>query len=171
MLKKTLLSILPLLLLGFPVMNFLYAGNEGNKKLKWHTFSEALAKGKSENKLIVVDFYTDWCTWCKVMDEKTYGDPAVVDFASKKLVLAKVNAESNEKTTYKGKEYTFRQLSAAFGIRGFPTTIFLTPKGEFLTDVTGYITAEKFLPMLQYLEGGHYEKLTFDEFLAKREKK
>ncbi|MFQ5627448.1 MAG: thioredoxin family protein, partial [bacterium] len=83
-----------------------FSDDDESKEIKWYGFEEALQKGKTENKMIVIDFYTDWCSWCKVMDKKTYGNDKVIDFASKKLVLAKVNAESNEKTTFQGKEYT-----------------------------------------------------------------
>jgi thioredoxin-related protein len=85
--------------------------------------------------------------------------------------MSKVNAESDEKTTYKGKEYSYRQLTAGFGITGFPATIFLSPDGEFITNVSGYITAEKFMPMLEYIDGKHYENMEYEEFLAKREAK
>lgn len=150
---------------------FAYRDDKDGKEIKWHNFPDALAKGKAENKMIVVDFYTDWCTWCKVMDEKTYGNEKVMDFAAKKLVMSKVDAESKAKTSYKGKQLSYRELSAGFGVRGYPATIFLTPQGEFITHVSGYIKPDKFIPILEYLEGGHYKDLKFEEFLAKRDKK
>ena len=42
--------------------------------LKWHSFDEGSTKAKAEGKQILIDIYTDWCHWCKVMDEKTYSD-------------------------------------------------------------------------------------------------
>ena len=143
---------------------------DGDKKaIKWYEFSKAIEKGKAENKMIVVDFYTDWCSACKLMDKNTYGNSEVISYAGKKLIMTKVNAESNEKTTFRGKQYSYRQLALGFGVRAYPTTIFITPEGEFLTDIKGYIPAEKFIPILEFLEGKHYEKMKFEEYLAKRE--
>jgi thioredoxin-related protein len=153
---------------AYLAFGFATKNDDDAKEIKWHGFAEALKKGKAENKMIVVDFYTDWCSWCKVMDKKTYGNSEVIEFATRKLVMSKVNAESNEKTTYKGKEYTYRQLTAGFGITGYPATIFLSPEGEYITDISGYITADKFLPMLEFLEGKHYETMKYEEFVAKK---
>ncbi|MDZ7305330.1 MAG: thioredoxin fold domain-containing protein, partial [candidate division KSB1 bacterium] len=125
---------------------------------------------KKEKKMMVVDFYTDWCGWCKVMDRETYGNANVIKFAKEKLVLVKVNAESNEKTNFRNRTYTYRQLAAAFGVTGYPATAFLDANGEVLTLVPGYIPPDKFLPILEYLEGGHHKNMKFDEFLAKRNK-
>jgi len=143
------------------------ADQKTTAKITWHQFADAVAKARHEKKMLVVDFYTDWCTWCKVMEEKTYRAKSIVDFAKKKLVMAKVNAESNEKTQFQDKEYTYRQLAQAFGVRGFPTTAFLTENGELITLVSGYIPPEKFLPILNFLQGKHYEKMSFDEYMAK----
>jgi len=38
-------------------------------KIKWISWEEALAAQKIEKKKILVDIYTDWCTWCKKMDK------------------------------------------------------------------------------------------------------
>ncbi|RMD99386.1 MAG: DUF255 domain-containing protein [Calditrichaeota bacterium] len=147
-------------------------GAGGQKKEKkgivWLNFPQAIAKAKKENKMIVVDFYTDWCTWCKVMDEKTYGANEIIDFARKKLIMAKVNAESKDKVKFKENEYTYEQLAQAFGVTGYPSTIFLGPNGEFLTSVSGYIPPDHFLPILEFLEGKHYQKMKFEEYLKKR---
>ena len=41
-------------------------------QVTWIGFNEGLEKAAKEKKNILVDFYTDWCHWCKVMDEKTF---------------------------------------------------------------------------------------------------
>ncbi len=150
----------------------LWAGDDKDKKepLSWLTFEQGLAKSQKDKKLMVVDFYTTWCGWCKVMDKETYGSDNIIKFAKAKLVLVKVNAESNEKTRFRDKDYTYRELAMAFGVSGYPATAFIDTNGEVLTLVQGYIPAEKFLPILEYLEGGHHKTMKFEEFLEKRKK-
>jgi uncharacterized protein YyaL (SSP411 family) len=38
--------------------------------ITWYNMSDGYAKAVKENKFIIVDVYTDWCYWCKVMDKK-----------------------------------------------------------------------------------------------------
>lgn len=157
----TIVSALPLL------------SNDGktkNEQVTWLTFEKGLAASKKEKKMLVVDFYTDWCGWCKVMDKETYGHENVVKFAKEKLVLVKVNAESNEKTRFREKDYTYRELAAAFGVNGYPATAFIDANGEVLTVVSGYVPADQFLPVLEFLSGGHHKTMKFEEFLEKRKK-
>jgi len=52
----------------------------------------ALEVARAEGKLIVADVYTDWCGWCKRMDQTIYSDPTIVAL-SKQQVFIKVNAE------------------------------------------------------------------------------
>ena len=46
----------------------------GPEKVEWYTFDKGVDQAKKENKLLVVDFYTDWCHWCKVMDKETFAN-------------------------------------------------------------------------------------------------
>ena len=41
-------------------------------KLKWYTLEEAVSQNKIKKKKILIDLYTDWCGWCKVMDKNTF---------------------------------------------------------------------------------------------------
>jgi thioredoxin-related protein len=137
-------------------------------EVNWFSFEPGLAAAKKEKKMTVVDFYTTWCGWCKVMDKETYGHASIIKYAKEKLVLVKVNAESEEKTRFRDREYTYRELAAAFGVNGYPATAFIDANGEVLTLVPGYIPADKFLPVLEFLNDGHHKTMTFEEFLAKR---
>ena len=173
--KQTLIALVTIAFVG--TLAFSMPGptsktfNEDKDGIKWHTFEQALALGKKENKMIVVDFYTDWCTWCKTMDKETYGNPEVIRFAKEKLVFAKVNAESSEKVTYKGMQFTYSQLARAFKVKGYPATLFMLPNGDALDLVPGYIPPETFLPIMNFLEGGHYKNTSFEKFMKEWKKK
>ncbi|MDZ7344684.1 MAG: thioredoxin fold domain-containing protein [candidate division KSB1 bacterium] len=138
------------------------------EQIAWLSFEQGLAVSKKEKKMLVVDFYTDWCGWCKVMDRETYGNASVIKFAREKLVFVKVNAESDAKTKFRDREYTYRELARAFGVTGYPATAFIDSSGDVITLVPGYVPPDKFLPVLEYLEGGHYKNMKFDEFVEKK---
>ena len=42
---------------------------------------KAYKEAKAQNKLIMVDVYTDWCSWCKELDKTTYTDKKVYYYA------------------------------------------------------------------------------------------
>ena len=67
---------------GIPIKNpdTTIIGPPKNEKLQWLTLAEAEAKIASRKKAIVIDLYTDWCGWCKVMDRNTYTNPNVVQY-------------------------------------------------------------------------------------------
>ncbi len=125
-------------------------------------------KAEKENKHIVIDFYTDWCHWCKVMDEQTYKNSDVVKMAGESFIFAKINAESSEKLSYRGQEYSYRQFAAALGVKGYPATVFLNDKGEFITKISGFVKPDQFLPLLRYFKGEYYTKMSFDDFMKKK---
>ena len=145
--------------------------NKKTEEINWIDFSGALALGEKENKVTVVDFYTDWCGWCKVMDKKTYGNTDVIKYANNKMIMSKVNAESSTIIDYKNRKLSYKQLAKLFRIRGYPATIFIDPAGEYITTVPGFISPEKFIPMMEFLGEGHYKNMKYDEFLAKRQVK
>ncbi|MCK5726125.1 MAG: protein-disulfide reductase DsbD [Thiotrichaceae bacterium] len=48
---------------------------------------EALASAKAQNRPVILDFYADWCSYCKVMEHKTFTDKGVFDAFKNTLFL------------------------------------------------------------------------------------
>lgn len=139
----------------------------------WLSYDEGVAKGKAENKSILVDFYTDWCHWCKVMDQKTFGDQAVAAKLKSRFVTVRLNAEDETQTaTVQGQTFNNVQLTRAYGVTGFPSLAFLEPDGDVITVIPGYVPPETFIHILDYIDQRLYEqKMPFEEFLQKQEEK
>lgn len=66
---------------------------QNDSVLVWYTPTEGYAKAKKENKILVVDVYTDWCYWCKVMDKETYTNMDIILKMNKYFVAVKFNPE------------------------------------------------------------------------------
>jgi len=175
MMRKRILvltpSVLAVIVFAFTSLAQGVEGNGKKNKITWQTFDKGVELAKKEKKMMVLDIYADWCHWCKVMDKDTYGNPEVVKYAQESLVMAKLNAETDEKFKFKEGNYSGRQLSMMFGVEGFPSTIFLNSEGELITTVSGFIPADRFILMLKYLEGNWYEKMKFDEFVKREQQR
>ncbi|MGH2566707.1 MAG: thioredoxin family protein [Bacteroidota bacterium] len=137
-------------------------------KLVWHSFNEGLEQSSKQNKMVLVDVYTDWCGWCKKMDKEVYTDEKVVAIISEKFVVVKLDAESSEKLRYDGKEFTEQEFARAIGVDGYPTTIFFQPDAQPITRVPGYMEARMFANVLNYIGGEHYKTISYEDFLLKQ---
>lgn len=81
-----------------------------------------LDKAVAENKLVFVDFYTDWCLPCKMMEKDVFVDKELGLFFNTHFINLKVNAE-------KGNGINLAQI---FEIKAYPTLLFLNEKGQVL---------------------------------------
>lgn len=139
----------------------------GEKSLKWYSFNDGLIEAKKTNKKVLVDVYTDWCGWCKRMDSQTYANGEVAGYLQKRYVVIKLNAESDRKLTYKNRLYTERELAAAFGIDGYPSTLFLRPDGEAITIYPGFADAKQFMNILSFIAEDHYLTTKFQDYVRR----
>ena len=112
-----------------------------------------------EGKLFVVDLYTDWCGWCKVMDKKTFTDPSVIKYLDKNFHAIKFNAEQKETVTFDGRRYNWIK-SGRNGINtlakewlgrtlSYPSYVFLNQDKKPIKVTRGYMPPEKFIEELE----------------------
>ena len=72
--------------------------------LAWYNIDD-LDQMNIGNRRVMVDMYTSWCGWCKVMDKKTFTDPNVVQYLNENFVLVKFNAERRNPVEFQGETY------------------------------------------------------------------
>jgi thioredoxin-related protein len=149
------------------VLNILMVANLLAAGKAWYNFNEGIALAQKEKKHIVIDFYADWCGWCKVMDQKTFSEPTVNKYLFDNFIPIRINTEDVKgKLTFKGNTYTPRELTGAFKVTGLPSIAFISPEMEILTVIPGYIEKDRFLTLLKYIDQECYKTETsFDEFV------
>ncbi len=150
------------------------AGDRNEEKAaepNWQRLDKALALAKDSGKLIIVNFYTDWCPNCKRMNEKTYRDEGVLKQLSKSFISVKLNAESSRPLIIEGQAISEAQVALMFRVSMYPTTWFISSEGRPILPVRGYYGPELFAPMLRFVEGGWYEKMDFDMYMEREKKR
>ncbi|MDK9699476.1 MAG: protein-disulfide reductase DsbD, partial [bacterium] len=103
----------------------------GVSELPWMKNDEAgaLAKAKTENKPILIDFYADWCAACVELDHYTWPDPTVQKAAAGFIALKFDFTKQNDAT---------KALMQKYKIQGLPTVLLLSPDGTEKARFTGF---------------------------------
>lgn len=99
------------------------------------------ALGNTGGKLVMLDFYADWCVSCKEYEHTTFSDPRVQKALGNMLLLQADVTNNNEDD---------RALLSRFGLYGPPGMIFFDRNGQEITAarIVGYQDAEQFLVSL-----------------------
>ena len=119
--------------------------NENIKELGWKKYSiENIQKADEENKLVMIDFFADWCIPCKELDELTFSDKKVQERLSG-IVLIKADLTKNSEEV--------NRLRKLYDIKGVPTIIFLDEDGNEIESMrfNGFMKADKFIERINYL--------------------
>lgn len=131
-----------------------------SKKLQWFEYVEGYNKAKAENKILLVDAYTDWCGWCKVMDRETYTNAEVIAALNQDFICVKFNPEV-EKTHSFGK-YNLKSQELLYWLAngqpgGYPTSYFLfhPAKNDERASQAGYLPPDQFLKLLAEVKKRH----------------
>jgi thioredoxin-related protein len=142
---------------------------EKKVQLRWLGFNEGLAKARVDNKPILLDFYTDWCVYCKKLDKETFQDPAVSTMLAENFVTIRLNAESSkQRLVYRGKTFTNIEFSRYFGVTAYPSLAFLDAGGQPVTMIPGFVPPTHFLVILNYMHQKCYlSKVSLHEFFLK----
>lgn len=106
-----------------------------------HSYADAVRTATSSARSAIVEFYTDWCPWCRRLDDSTFTDPAVVAM-SDRYVFARVNAELDT------------AAARIFGVSSFPTVILFDGAGNEVGRIVGYVPPEKFVKTMSNFVNG-----------------
>ena len=89
------------------------------REIAWtEDYEAAMQRAATTNGIVLLHFYGDYCPPCKLLDKKTFHDPALVSKMNEHLVPVKINADRR------------RDLAQKFQVTRWPTDIYLFPNGD-----------------------------------------
>ena len=164
-LRLVLVLSLPLFLTSFHIPE--------KEKLKWLSLTELQSAFAKQPRPIIIDVYTDWCGWCKVMDRETYSNEKVIGYLNKKFYAVKFNAESKAEVVFANKKYAYNPAYNANelavyllgGRMGYPTTVFLSALDAQPAPLSGYLKPTELEPPVKYFGDGAYKKQDYPTFM------
>lgn len=126
--KKTVL-----LFLLFPL--FVTAQNNSGIRFQNLSWSQLLAKAKTEKKLVFVDAFTTWCGPCKQMSAEVFPEKTVGDFFNANFINAKIDMEKGEGLS----------IAEKYKVEAYPTYLFVNGDGKIVHKAIGYYEVPDFI--------------------------
>lgn len=100
--------------------------------------TEALAKAKAEGKYVYICFSgSDWCYWCKKLEEEVLSKPAFVDAVKGDYELVYIDSPQDGSVLSDHAKANNEKLTNQYRITGFPTVVILDGNGR-IVDESGY---------------------------------
>jgi len=125
----------------------IYSGGAGSNVVSHANFvtvndpaalQRELDRAKASGQWVLVDYYADWCTSCKVMEKQVFTQPEVID-ALRDVHLVRLDVTTDNAASH--------QLLSRFEVPGPPTLLWIAPEGDErrASRITGEVDAAGFL--------------------------
>ncbi len=143
-----------------------------NSQINWLTIEQAEKLMAKEKRPILIDLFTDWCGWCKVMDKKTYSNDSLIKFVNSKYYMVKFNAEDTGKIIWKGKTYQFMPqykthelaIELLSGRMSYPSTLVLPVNKAMPVLAQGMQEVPAMEALLKYVQSGAYPNIAYPNY-------
>ncbi len=129
-----------------------------NKEIQWQPYDTGIKMIKEQNKKGFLHFYTDWCTYCKIVNKQTFVDSKIIDYLNNNFVSIRVNADKQ------------KDVAKKYGVSRFPSTWFIAEDSTSLSNQPGFIKPDMLLDMLKFLNTDSFKEMKFSEFVTNQEK-
>lgn len=142
------------------------------EKIDWLSIDEVKIKLQKESRPVLIDLYTNWCYWCKVMNKKTYSDLKVIEYINKYYYAVRLNAETKDSLAWGGEMYKYSDenkvnnfsIYITQGQLAFPNTVIFADVKKTPASIPGFMEPKEIEVILKYFGDGSYKNQNFAEY-------
>ena len=145
MLRNAIIVISLLFLWSSPLL-----AQESNQ-VHWLSFEQLEDSLAIQPKKVFIDFYTDWCTYCRKMDKVVFTKPEVVHLLNGEYYAVRFNAETEAVIDFGGRQLTNDQVGTSRNPLHQIAQLLALQKGQF-TAPTLVVLDEDFKVTARYFE-------------------
>lgn len=146
-----------------------------DKAVKWYTLQEAEKLSMQSFRPIFIDTFTDWCVWCKRMDQETFSNSVITEILNTRFYPVKFNAEGKESINFFGQTFindgkagNAHQLAVALlnGQLSYPTVVILTKQDNKLqvSPIPGFRQPKEMEMILSFFADKAYENQKWEDY-------
>ncbi|MEE8168863.1 MAG: thioredoxin family protein [Candidatus Hydrothermarchaeales archaeon] len=110
----------------------------------YNSYEKGAVVAKELNKPMFVYFWTIWCTYCEKMQVEVFPYEPTAKIMREDFVLIAVDMDVN------------REDANRFKVQAPPYELFLTPEGERITAIPGYVPEEEFYRVIKEIRDFYY---------------
>lgn len=139
--------------------------NQNFAQLNTHTFEEAEKLSKINPKPFVIFLHTDWCNYCKMMENTTFKDQKIREELNNKFYFISFNAENKKGINFNNHAFKFipkgnnsgvHELAISLGKKDgnlvYPTIAILDSDYSILAQIQSFTNSKIILEILQKLK-------------------
>lgn len=146
----------------FIVLLFFWALPSGFAQLKTLTFEEAERIALQNPKPIVVFIHTNWCNYCKMMENSTFKNEEVIHLLNEGFYFISFDAESKKPINFNDQIFIHKPTGPNSGIHelatalatidnqlSYPTIVILDDEKRILFQKQSYLSAKELQSILE----------------------
>lgn len=126
--------------------------NNERVSLNWLPIEVALEKSTYYNKIIMLEFETKWCHFCKKLEKEVFSNKDIITELNKNFINVKIDAEKNDKYfRINNSIISYQEFSKILGIVTYPTILFINTDFQEVGKLEGFYNKEAFQKILTHI--------------------
>ena len=127
-------------------------------QVQWISFEQLEDSLSAKPKRVFIDFYTEWCSYCRKMDKEVFTKPAVTELLNNSYYAVRMDAETTDTIRFDGQFFVNRESTKKR--RGFhDLALLLGQRGGQFAPPTMLVLDPEFTVKSRYFEYMHSKQL------------
>ncbi|TVQ10691.1 MAG: thioredoxin family protein [Balneolaceae bacterium] len=163
-------TILFLIFLFFPATAFWGSNNKPpaetalDEPFAWMSLEQAHIEAASTGKTIMIFVEAEWCGICKQMRKNVFPQQNIQNLVNATILPVTIDLDSREPVVFNGETMTERNFARKIRVSATPTTLFMDADGQVIAHQTGYVPADRFEALLNFIRSDDFGKMHFDDY-------